>query len=89
MHGAGLVGGAGRALAIASARTGAREKVQGHCEVLWPAATRRVTLSQIGKFFSIAPVDFQSIRGGEGSELFFGIFFFSGFWGRGGGRGGG
>ncbi len=41
-------------------------------------------------FFPIAPVDFQSIRRGEGSELFFGtFFFFCDFWGRGGGRGGG
>ena len=45
--------------------------------------------SQIGKFFPIAPVDFQSIGGGEGGGFgtFFGIFFFfREFWGRGGGR---
>ncbi len=43
-------------------------------------------------FFPIAPVDFQSIRGGgegrgEGSELFFRNFFFSRFLGAGTGEG--
>ncbi len=75
MHGAGLVGGAGRALALASARTGAREKVQGLREVLWPAGTLSVTsgnFSDSSIFFPIAPVDFQSIGGGgEGFGTFF------------------
>jgi hypothetical protein len=46
--------------------------------------------SQIGKFFPIAPVDFQSIGGGEGGGFgtFFGIFFFCREFG-GGGEGGG
>ncbi len=68
MHGAGLGGGAGRALATASARNGAREKAQGHPTVLWPAGTPQVTsVSSVlsREFFPIAPVDFQSI-GGEG-----------------------
>jgi hypothetical protein len=93
VHGAGLVGGAGRALATARARTGAREKAQGHREVQWPAGTLEVTLGNFSDssiFFPIAPVDFQSIGGGEGrgagSELFFGIFFF--FVREFGGRGG-
>ena len=92
MHGAGLVGGAGRALALASARTGAREKVQGHREVLWPAGTLSVTWGNFSDseiFFPIAPVDFQSIGGGEGGgfgTFFLEFFFFRHFWGRGGGR---
>ena len=92
MHGAGLVGGAGRALALASARTGAREKVQGHREVEWPAGTLSVTLgnfSDFSIFFPIAPVDFQSIGGGEGGgfgTFFSEFFFFASF---GGGEGGG
>ena len=95
MHGAGLVGGAGRALALASARTGAREKVQGQSPRGFVARRNSNGLfSQIRIFFPIAPVDFQSIGGGEGgggegSELFFpNFFFFCNFWGRGGGRGG-
>ena len=41
------------------------------------------------RFFPIAPVDFQSIGGGEGGGFgtFFGIFFFFASWG--GGEGGG
>ena len=93
MHGAGLVGGAGRALATASARTGAREKVQGHREVPWPAGTLEVTsghFSDPGDIFSDRsrrfPIDRGrgGGRGGEGSELFF--FFLAIF---GGGEGGG
>ena len=90
MHGAGLVGGAGRALALASARTGAREKVQGHSPRGFVARRNSNGLfSQIGKFFPIAPVDFQSIGGGEGGGFgtFFGIFFFSRFLGAGRGEG--
>jgi hypothetical protein len=92
VHGAGLVGGAGRALATASARTGAREKVQGHREVLWPAGTLSVAsgnFSDSSIFFSIAPVDFQSIGGGEGGRGggFGTFFFFSRFLGAGRGEG--
>ena len=92
MHGAGLVGGSGRALALASARTGAREKVQGHREVLGGFVARRNSnglFSQIGKFFPIAPVDFQSIGGRGGGRVrnfFRNFFFFASF---GGGEGGG
>ena len=92
MHGAGLVGGAGRALALASARTGAREKVQGHREVLWPAGTLSVTS---GNFLD--PLDIFSDRsrrfpinrgrGGGRVRNFFRDFFFSRVWG--GGEGGG
>ena len=83
-------------LALASARTGAREKVQGHREVLWPAGTLSVSSGNFSDspiFFPIAPVDFQSIGGGEGrgagSELFSEFFFFFASLGGGeGGRGG-
>ena len=90
MHGAGLVGGAGRALALASARTGAREKVQGRSPRGFVARRNSNGLfSQIGKFFPIAPVDFQSIGGGEGGGFgtFFGFFFFREFGGAGRGEG--
>ena len=94
MHGAGLVGGAGRALALASARTGAREKVQGRSPRGFVARRNSNGLfSHSGIFFPIAPVDFQSIRGrggegrGAGSELF-SDFFFSRVWGAGRGGGG-
>jgi hypothetical protein len=68
------------------------EKVQGHREVLWPAGTLSVSsgnFSDSSIVFPIAPVDFQSIGGGEGGG--FGtflseFFFFREFWGRGGGR---
>ena len=94
MHGAGLVGGAGRALALASARTGAREKAQGHREVLWPAGTLSVTS---GNFLD--PTDIFSDRsrrfpinrgrgGGRVRNFFSEIFFFSRV-GGGAGRGGG
>ncbi len=77
-HGAGLVGGAGRVLAIASARNGAPfawEKAQGHREVPWPAGTLSVSASLSGKFFPIAPLDFQSIGGGGRVEIFSEFFF--------------
>ena len=90
MHGAGLVGGAGRALALASARTGAREKVQGRSPRGFVARRNSNGLfSHSVIFFPIAPVDFQSIGGGEGGgfgTFFFGFFFFASF---GGGEGGG
>ena len=47
--------------------------------------------SDFSRFFPIAPVDFQSIGGGEGGwfgTFFRNFFFFHDFWGRGGGRGG-
>jgi hypothetical protein len=93
VHGAGLVGGAGRALATASARTGAREKVQGHREVSWPAGTPTVFSVTRQYFFPIAPVDFQSIGGGRGGGrvrtfFFLEFFFFSRGLGAGRGKGG-
>jgi hypothetical protein len=94
VHGAGLAGGAGRALAIASARTGAREKVQGHREVLWPAGTLSVAsgnFSDSSLFFFDRSRRFPINRGrggGAGGRVrnFF-FFFFAILGGRGGGRG--
>ncbi len=55
-------------LGFLGARTGrAREKVQGHREVPWPAGTLSGQRAiPIGILFPIAPVDFQSIGGGGG-----------------------
>ena len=93
MHGAGLVGGAGRALALASARTGAREKVQGHREVLWPAGTLEVTSGNFldpTDIFSDRSRRFPIDRGRGGGRVrnFFRDFFFF-FASLGGGEGGG
>ncbi len=77
-------------------RTGAREKAQGHREVLWLAGTLSVTWGHFSDspiFFPIAPVDRFPInrgRGGEGGGFgtFFSEFFFF-FVSFGGGEGGG
>ncbi len=92
MHGAVLVGGAGRALATASARTGAREKVQRRLTSLSGFVACRNSFSEFGKLFSLFDIFSDRSRrfpinrgrgGGAGSELFFNFLFFS----RGGGAG--
>ncbi len=90
VHGAGLVGGAGRALARARARTGAREKAQGHREVLWPAGTLSVTSGKLFRrldIFSDRSPRFPINRGRGGGRVrnfFRNFFFFREFWGGGG-----
>ncbi len=95
MHGAGLVDGAGRALAIASARTGAREKAQGRLTSLRGFVACRNSFSELGKLFSLFDIfsdrsrRFPINRGeGRGRGGGFGTFFsfFREVWGRGGGR---
>jgi hypothetical protein len=87
--------GAGRALAIASARTDAREKAQGRLTSLYSTVAGRNSKSDFEsdrEIFSDRSRRFPINRGGgEGGgrvrNFFFGIFFFLRFWGRGGGRG--
>ena len=83
MHGAGLVGGPAPG----------RKFKAVHREVEWPAGTLSVTWGNFLDsliFFPIAPVDFQSIGGGEGGgfgTFFSEFFFFSPFLGAGRGEG--
>ena len=96
MHGAGLVGGAGRALATASARTGAREKAQGRLTSLRGFVACRNSFSELGKLFRLLaifsdrsrrfPINRGRGRGG-GFETFFRNFFFSRVLGAGRGEG--
>ena len=88
MHGAGLVGGAGRALALASARTGAREKVQFTERFRGPPELQRSFQSD-RDIFSDRSRRFPINRGRGGGRVrnFFRNFFF--FASLGGGEGGG
>ena len=95
MHGAGLVGGAGRALALSSARTGAREKVQGRSPRGFVAC--RNSFGDFVKLFGLFDIFSDRSRrfpinrgrgGGRVRNFFSEIFFFFASLG-GGGEGGG
>jgi hypothetical protein len=89
VHGAGLVGGSGPALAIASARNGPERKLKvvvterfcGPPELFWSASdTNREIFSDCSRRFPIN-------RGGGELRNFFRNFFLRFFGGGGGGRG--